>query len=103
MSEPLEVIRGTGNVFRDTGIPNPDVEQTKAILAAEIVRILDEEALSVRAAQKRTGVAYADFSRIWNADLDRFTIDRLMIVLGRLGRAIEIRVRTRELESVETT
>ena len=101
MSEPLEVIRGTGNIFRDTGLRNPDVEQTKAILAAEIIGILDEESLSVRAAQKRTGIAYADFSRIRSADFDRFTIDRLMIILGRLGRAVDVKIRTHELGPIQ--
>ncbi len=31
----MELVRGTGNVFRDFGAPNPDVEQLKANLAAE--------------------------------------------------------------------
>jgi len=82
--EPMEVIRGTGNVFRDLGSRNPDAEQFKAILAAEIIKVLDREHLTVRAAYTRTGIAAADFSRIRNADLGRFTVDRLMSVLNRL-------------------
>lgn len=34
--EKLEVVRGSGNVFRDLGHENADAEQFKAILAAEI-------------------------------------------------------------------
>jgi hypothetical protein len=34
--EAFEVIRGSGNVFRDLGKESADVEQFKAILAAEI-------------------------------------------------------------------
>ena len=37
-SEKLEVVRGSGNVFRDLGHKNADAEQFKAILAAEISR-----------------------------------------------------------------
>jgi predicted XRE-type DNA-binding protein len=92
MTEELEVTRGSGNVFADLGLSNSDVEQTKALLAAEIIAILDGEGLSVRAAGKRTGVPYTDFSRIRNLDLDRFTIDRLMKVLNRLGRHVDIKV-----------
>jgi hypothetical protein len=76
--DKLEVVRGSGNVFRALGYKNADAEQFKAILAAEIIKALDREGLSVRAAHGRTGIAAADFSRIRNADLGRFTVDRLM-------------------------
>lgn len=90
-----EFVRGGGNVFRDLGHRNADVEQFKAILAAEIIKVLDREGLSVRAAHGHTGIAAADFSRIRNADLGRFTVDRLMTTLNRLGRHVEIKVRVR--------
>ena len=84
-SETLEVVRGSGNVFRDLGHENADAEQFKAILAAEIIKALDRERLTVRAARIRIGRAAADFSRIRNADLGRFTADRLISILNRLG------------------
>lgn len=93
--EKLDMVRGSGNVFRDLGTKNADAEQFKAILAAEIIKALDHEKLTVRAAQARTGIAAADFSRIRNADLGRFTLDRLMAILNRLGARIEVRVRVR--------
>ncbi len=90
--EKLDVVRGSGNVFRDFGYPNADIEQFKAILAAEIIKTLDRERLSVRGAQGRTRIAAADFSRIRNADLGRFTVDRLMTILNRLGSRIRVKV-----------
>jgi predicted XRE-type DNA-binding protein len=97
-SEKLEVVRGSGNVFRDLGHKNADVEQFKAILATEIIKALDLERLTVRAAHGRTGVAAADFSRIRNADLGRFTVDRLMSIINRLGSRIEVKIRVRRAE-----
>jgi len=94
------VARGSGNVFRDLGHKNADVEQFKAILAAEIIKTLDREGLSVRAAHGRTGIAAADFSRIRNANLGRFTVDRLMSIINRLGSRVEVRIRVRRAESV---
>jgi predicted XRE-type DNA-binding protein len=91
----LDVVRGSGNVFRDLGHKNPDAEQFKAILAAEIIKAVDREGLTVRAAQRRTGIAAADFSRIRNADLGRFTLDRLMAILNRLGSRVDVKVRVR--------
>jgi len=86
----LKVVRGSGNVFRDFGDPNAEVLQLKAILAAQIIKTLDREQLTVREAHARTGVAAADFSRIRNADLARFTVDRLMTIVMRLGSEVEV-------------
>ncbi len=98
-SEKVKVVRGSGNVFRDLGHETADAEQFKAILAAEIIKALDREHLTVRAAHGRTGIAAADFSRIRSADLGRFTVDRLMSILNRLGSRVEVKVRVRRAES----
>jgi predicted XRE-type DNA-binding protein len=95
--DKLEVLRGSGNVFRDLGHENADAQQCKAILAAEIIKALDRDGLSVRGAHSRTGIAAADFSRIRNADLGRFTVDRLMSIINRLGSRIEVNVRVRRV------
>ncbi|MCM2397754.1 helix-turn-helix domain-containing protein [Rhizobium sp. S95] len=92
MSEEMEIVRGSGNVFRDFGHPNADAEQLKAILAAQIIRVLDSRNLSTRRAGELTGIAAADFSRIRKAKLDRFTIDRLMTILNRFDQRVEVTV-----------
>lgn len=92
-NESLEIVRGSGNIFRDFNNPNPDLEQLRAILAARILKVLDEKNLSVRKAQKLTGFAAADFSRIRSADIGRFTTDRLMTMLYRLGQEVEVSVK----------
>src|SRR5216683_1504788 len=100
-SKELEIVKGSGNVFRDLGHKNADAAQLKAILAAEIIKALDRQHLTVRAAHDRTGIAAADFSRIRNADLERFTVDRLMSIINRLGSRVEVKVRVRRAEAVE--
>ena len=42
-----------------------------------------------------TGIGAADFSRIRNADLGRFTADRLVTIINRLGSRVEVKVRVR--------
>jgi predicted XRE-type DNA-binding protein len=96
-NEKLKVVSGSGNVFRDLGHKNADAEQFKAILAAEIIKALDRDCLSV-ARRRRTGIAATDFSRIHNADLGRFTVDRLMSIINRLGSRVEVKVRVRRGE-----
>ena len=90
--EPLGIMRGTGNVFRDFGVLDADVRQLKTLLAAHIIKAMDREGLTVRAAQARTGIAAADFSRIRGADLRRFTVDRLIGIINRLGSRVDVRV-----------
>jgi predicted XRE-type DNA-binding protein len=99
--EKVEVVRGSGNVFRDLGYKNADAQQFKAILAAEIIKAIDRDGLTLRAAHDRTGIAAADFSRIRNADLGRFTVDRLMSIINRLGSRVEVKVRVRRAEILE--
>ena len=88
----IDIVRGTGNVFFDLGYPDADLRQLKASLAAAIIGVLDDQKIPVRRAQAATGIAAADFSRIRNAQLDRFTVDRLMTILNRLDQRVKVRV-----------
>ena len=90
--DDFELVRGSGNVFADFDTPDANLRQFRAILAAEIVKTLDSEGLKVRDAEARTGIAAADFSRIRQVKLDRFTIDRLMRILDRLNRDVRVRI-----------
>jgi predicted XRE-type DNA-binding protein len=90
--DDFELVRGSGNVFADFAAPDAGVRQFRAILAAEIVKVLDAEGLTVRDAAARTGIAAADFSRIRQVRLDRFTIDRLMRILDRLNRDVRVEI-----------
>ena len=54
-----------------------------------IIGTLDDDRLSTRKAEGRTSVNHADFTRIRNVQLDRFTIDRLMTVLNKLGQRVD--------------
>ncbi len=103
MSGNLDVVRGGANVFQDLGLPNAALEQLRARLAAEILMTLDRRGLSVRKAAELTGFAAADFSRVRNVRLGRFTVDRLMTMLDRLDRQVTVTVRTRARMREATT
>jgi predicted XRE-type DNA-binding protein len=93
--DDLELVQGSGNVFADFGYPDADVRQAKCILAAEIMKILDARQWSTRRAEEATGINHADFARIRKANLGRFTLDRLMAILGKLGQEVELAVTVR--------
>jgi predicted XRE-type DNA-binding protein len=83
--EPFEYLVGSENIHADFGLVDAEVRHIRAQTAAEIIKTLDREKITVRAASEMTGVSAADISRIRNADLSRFTIDRLVRVLTRLN------------------
>ncbi len=93
--EPFGLERGTGNVYRDVGMDNADLQQLKGLLAAEIIKWLDRQQVTVRMAATITGVPAADFSRIRNANIGRFTADRLLGVINKLGVRVEITVKVK--------
>ena len=53
----FDLVRGSGNVFRDLDCPNPELEQLRSILAARIIRALDDQSLTVRRAAEVSGFA----------------------------------------------
>jgi len=94
-NEKIEVVQGSGNVFRDFGDPNADTEQLKCILAARIIDILDKRKLSVRKAEGVTGVKASEFSLIRNVKLGRFTADRLISILNKFDQQVDVKVKVR--------
>ena len=96
--EKLETVRGSGNIYRDFGVPDADVRQLKAILAAEIIKTLDKKGLSVRKAQSLSGIDAGDFSRVRNADFRRISVERLMTMINGLGSRVEVAVKLSRAE-----
>ena len=94
-----EIVRGSGNVYRDFNLPDADVRQLKAILAAAIIKTLDRRGLSVRNAQRLTGIDAGDFSRVRNADFRRISVERLMAMINRFGSRVDVKIKLRRTES----
>jgi predicted XRE-type DNA-binding protein len=80
--DEMELVRGSGNVFADFGVPDAELRQFRASLAAEIIKTLDAQALSVREAE----------TRIRQVKLERFTVDRLMRMLDRLNCDVRVKL-----------
>lgn len=94
-NDDIELVHGSGNVFRDLGHPDADILQAKAILAARIIGALDDHGITVRRAHELTGFAAADFSRVRQAKLQRFTLERLISMLLKLNGDVEVSIDVR--------
>ncbi|MBF0457561.1 MAG: XRE family transcriptional regulator [Nitrospirae bacterium] len=101
MEDDFELILGSGNVFRDFGRPDASAEQVRAIMAAKIIGVLDERKLTTREAERLTGVSHSEFSRIRNARLRRFTIDRMITILEKLDEDIEVDITFKSRHSLQ--
>ncbi|MGE3245353.1 MAG: helix-turn-helix domain-containing protein [Beijerinckiaceae bacterium] len=91
-SSGIEVVRGSGNVYRDLDRPNPDLQQARALIAAKIIKILTTKKYSNKDAETASGIAHSEFSRIRNSQLRRFTLDRLIFILGKLDETVEVQI-----------
>ncbi len=89
----MELTRGSGNVYDDFDRRDAGLAQARAMIAVEIIKTLGARGLSTREAEKLTGVSHTEFSRIRSAQLRRFTLDRLIAILGKLDARIEVDIR----------
>jgi predicted XRE-type DNA-binding protein len=72
--------------------PYPEARQLKAVLAGEVLKVLDQSGITTYRAQELTGFDRGDFSRVRRSKLDRFTIERLIAMLERLGQEVKVSV-----------
>ncbi len=80
-----------GHLVIATGARNRLLDLPNANLAdVKYLRILDESELTTREAEDLTGVTHSEFSRIRNTQLRRFTLDRLIAILGKLDEDVEV-------------
>ncbi len=91
--DEITVTRGSGNVFADIGLPNPEERLAKARLAILIDATIQERGLTQQEAGKLMGVDQPKVSHILRGRLSGYSTQRLMEFLNALGRDVEIVVR----------
>lgn len=90
-----EVEAGGGNVFADLGYPDARERSLKVELALEVNRILASRALGQDSEAKLLGIRQPHVSDLVRYRLNRFSVERLMDFLTRLGKNVEIRIAPR--------
>lgn len=94
MAGRIKITKGSGNVFADLGLPNPEERLAKAELAFQISRIIERRGLTQRAAAELMGVDQPKVSHILHGRLADYSTERLLGFLRALGRDIDIVIRT---------
>lgn len=92
-SENVKIERGSGNVFADLGLPDADAHLLKAELVARIDRIIRKRGLKQVEAAGMLGLSQPDVSRLLRGDFTEYSMERLLRLLTKLGRDVDIVIR----------
>ena len=75
---------GSGNVFKDLGLPSPDDRLAKAKLAYKINRLIADQGMAQKGAADFLGISRSKMTALRNGRLKNFTIDYLVSLLRRM-------------------
>jgi predicted XRE-type DNA-binding protein len=90
----IKIEEGSGNVFADIGIPNPEESLAKADVAREIIRIISERKLTQVEAAELLGIGQPRVSELKRGRLSVFSLEKLIEFAKALGNEVEILVKS---------
>lgn len=86
------ILEGSGNVFADLGLSNPEERAYKADLIIVLESIIQRHALTQVAAAKICGTDQGTLSKVLRGRAGIVTTDRLLRWIGQLGGSVKITV-----------
>ena len=87
----------SGNIFADLGLPNPEECLLKAQLASQIDDLIKSKKLTQSAAAKMAGLSQPKISDILRGRLTGYSVERLLVIISRLGRDVEVRISKKDV------
>jgi len=89
-----QIIESSGNVFADLGFEQHEAENllVRARLMAAIKAYIEAEGITQREAAERFNVAQPRISEIYQGKIELFSADKLINMLARVGRHVEISI-----------
>jgi predicted XRE-type DNA-binding protein len=84
---------GSGNVFKDLGIPNAEEHLVKAQLVFKIDSIMKSRRLKQADAAELLGIKQPDISNMLRGEFRQFSVERLLRFLVALDHDVEIIVK----------
>ncbi len=94
MAKAILVEEGSGNVFADVGLANPEGRLAKADLAIRIAEAIRARRLTQANASRILRIDQPKISRLLRGQLSGFSTERLMHFLTLLGRDVEIVIKS---------
>jgi predicted XRE-type DNA-binding protein len=90
--DTAEVVRGSGNVFVDLGLPATEQDMLKVAIAAAITQTIQERKLTQVEAATLMEADQPKVSAITRGQLKGLAVERLFKYLLLLGRDVDIRI-----------
>ncbi len=90
---------GSGNIFADLELPEPEIALAKAQLVRQIAARIDEQGLTQKQAATTLDLDQANLSRLVRGRLSGFSVDRLMRLLTKLDLDVDITVSPKQESS----
>jgi predicted XRE-type DNA-binding protein len=81
---------GSGNVFADLGLPNPEEELLKAKLVSKISDVIEKRKMTQVQAGEVMGLPQSKVSELRNGRTETYSIERLYRFLTRLGVGVSV-------------
>lgn len=88
-----EITHGSGNIFADLGMPNPEERQMRSALVHELHTILKSRKLSKTAAVKLLDLPAPTVADLLKGKFVDLPLHQLLSLLVRLNRDVEIRIK----------
>jgi predicted XRE-type DNA-binding protein len=101
MKRRIQVERGSGNVFADIGIANPEQALAKAEIARQVNKIILARGLSQSEAALILGIDQPRVSALSKGRLSVFSLEKMMEFASRMGNEVEISIKPSEHSGIK--
>jgi len=95
MAEEIDFVKGSGNVFGDLGLVNPEERLAKAKLLLALKNIIEERGLTQEEIARMCGVDQPTISKALRGKMKSISLERLTNWITCLGSDVEIFVKRR--------
>lgn len=93
--QEIEYEVGSGNIFADLGVKNPEEALLKARVAGEIHRIIEGRYLTQAEAAKLVGLTQPKMNDVLRGRLGGYSMERLLRMVNALGHDVEVKISKR--------
>ena len=95
MGEKLKVVRGSGNIFLDIGFSPNEAQNLhlRSELMSKIEHFVRSSGLTQKECAARMGVTQPRLNDLLKGQIDKFSLDALVNMLGRAGMRVRLLVK----------
>ena len=95
MSEKLNIVVGSDNVFRDLGFPEAEAQNLllRTDLVIHIRKVIDKLGVTQAEAAKRAGITQPRMNVLVKGRTRKFTLDALVKVASSFGYSVQLELK----------